>query len=147
MSKEEKDFFSDENVTKGSDFWKPEKIGDSCVGYFLSKADRENKLKGDGSWQRIYVLVQEDGVQINVAGRIPTKEPNGRKVAIFPGFETLKIGQKCGVKFIEEIPAKQVGYNATKACRTYATDEFNEDLVQGALKEAFSATDGSGEAF
>jgi len=145
MSK--KDLFAEENATKGSSNWKPEKVGDKASGYFMSKSDKVNTLKGDNSLQRVYVIQQENGLPLNIAGRVLVTESTGKKVAIFPGFESLKIGQLCGVKFEREEPSKKAGYNATKICKTFAADEFNDDVVKKVLEGAFQSTDGSSEPF
>lgn len=147
MAKEKADLFSEDNLTTGSNWFKPAKIGDSMKGYFIGADERENTLKSDGSWQKVYTFVQEDGTTINVAGRIPKTQPNGRKLAIFPGFETLKKGQLAGVKFVEEIPATRPGYNATKICKTYSADEYNEELVKSLSNASLSSTEGDGAPF
>ena len=52
----------------------------------------------------------EAGSTVSVGGR---KTIDGR-------MRQIKLGQKVGLKFIEELPAKTKGYNATKLIKVYA---------------------------
>ena len=54
--------------------------------------------------------VLEPGSTVSVGGR---KTIDGR-------MRQIKLGQKVGLKFIEELPAKTKGYNATKLIKVYA---------------------------
>jgi len=153
MSKEAKDgaagaagssdaeLFDDKNVVT-SKWWKPQNPGDKVSGYLVDKKLKPNTLKDKSgkTLQAIYVLMQEDGTVVNVAGRSGNPQ-------VISGLESCKMGQLVGVKFIESKPHSTAGYNDIKVIKAFARDMFRPEFVEQYKGGGFADPEGSGEPF
>lgn len=135
------DLFNDANVVT-SNWWKPTTPGDKVRGYLVDKKLKPNTLKDPSgkTMQAIYVLMQEDGTPINVAGR--TGSPQ-----VIVGLESCKLGQLVGVKYIEDKPHTKAGYQNIKIVKAFAKNEFKPELVQQYKGAGFEDTSGEGVPF
>lgn len=119
------DLFDDKNVVKAN--WaKFEKVGDSYTGVYVKKEQKVNTLKGDGSMQTIYTLVQEDGSELKVGG------PGGRDLG---QFNNLKFGAFVGVKYVADIPAKKAGYRPSKQVTVFSGGEMRPEVYEAWKQE------------
>jgi len=100
-----KGLYDDDNIVK-SNWAKWDKVGNTYEGVYVAREQRENTLKGDGSMQTIYTLVQEDESTIKVGG------PGGRDLS---QLHELPFGAYVGIKYMADIEPKKPGYNPSKS--------------------------------
>mgnify|MGYP003131673395 CR=1 FL=1 len=113
------ELFSDENVITQS--WaKWDKVGKTYQGTYVAKERKINNLKGDGSMQTIYTLIQDNGDILKVGG------PGGRDLG---QFAAIKPGTYVGVKYVKDIPAKKAGYNPSKQVTVFSQGEIKQDIL------------------
>jgi len=135
LQKSVDDLFQDANVPK-SNFWKPTTPGDKAAGYLVDRKKKPNTLK-PGTDQWIYTLMNKDGSVINVAGRYGSPQT-------LQGFDTAKLGQLVGIKYIEDKPATKAGFNPLKVMKTYVSQDFAPELVEQYSGASLGDTSGEG---
>lgn len=101
--------FDDNNLAQGKAWFKFEKVGDAVSGILIKKWSTE--AKGDFKAQYAFSLKQDNGEVVNVGIRQSDYST--------PRVEGMKIGDKAGFKFKEEVPAKKKGYAAFKVVTIY----------------------------
>ena len=139
----DKGLFNDSNKIKSS-FVTWGQAGDFFVGALMSKREVDNNLpdkKGEkqiiyefraheGSFHRLDDKKQpiKDATTMN-AGEVWSL---GGKAGIDAQMRNVKIGQVCGMKFIEELPSKTKGFNPTKVIQVYTSGEMDSNFLEGA---------------
>jgi hypothetical protein len=146
-----KDIFDAENEVKSS-FIQWGKPGDHIVGTLVDKREVENQLADKaGTMQTIYELLVEKGEyhiikeDKSIDEKATTLNPSdiwsiGGKAAIDSQMRNVKIGQKVGMKYMEEVPSKTKGYNPTKVIKIYTSGEMNQEWLDA------QDPDGAGQA-
>ena len=104
------DLFKDEALVKGN-FWKLDHVGARAYGVLVKKTVQANRLK-EGTNQTLYHLIQDDGMEIIVAGRYGNPQ-------VISQIESLPLGTLCGVEYFADKPAAKPGLNATKVLKVY----------------------------
>jgi len=135
-----KDIFDAENEVKSS-FIQWGKPTNFIIGTLVDKREVENQLADKaGTMQTIYEILVEKG-EYNVINEDKSiaKEPTelkageiwsiGGKAAIDSQMRNVKIGQKLGMKYMEEVPSKTKGYNPTKVIKIYTSGEMNKEWL------------------
>jgi len=118
MAKEQNIFDEENVVTQNWAKW--DEVGKTYTGVYVDKEQRPNTLKGDGSMQTIYTLIQEDGSPLKLGG------PGGRDLG---QFNAIKFGTFVGVKFVAEIPPKKAGYNPSKQITVFSQGEMKLEVL------------------
>lgn len=128
---EENDFFSDKNEVKTPWVqWGKEK--DWVRGTLIEIKEKESRLPGkEGEMTNVYVIKAIGG---SFHGIDENKKVNEEPTILQPGefwnvgerpttkdtIKRIKIGQIVGFKYIEDVPSKTRGFNATKIIKVYA---------------------------
>jgi hypothetical protein len=154
-----KDIFDAENEVKSS-FIQWGKPGDYLQGTLTDKREVENQLADKkGEMQTIYEILVEKGEyhiikeDKSIDDKATTlKEGDvwsiGGKAAIDSQMRNVKIGQKLGMKYMEEVPSKTKGYNPTKVIKIFTAGEMNQEWLDvkqyGSAEEAQAQRDFDG---
>ena len=136
MSKKQLAWDDESNEAK-NDFVGFNEIGDFVLGTLIDRKKVKSTLPDkNGEMQNIYVVkvrqsryhlldekkrIIEEAVEPNEGDIVSV---GGRKI-IDSRMDKVKIGQVFGLKFKEELPAKQKGYNPTKLITVYTPKDEN----------------------
>ena len=136
-----KDIFDDKNAVKS--LWvKWGKIGDNVVGTLTAVHDVRSNLPGkENEMVKRYELLAEGGEYHELDKKKNPVDPAvkvlvgeiyyvGGKVGIDAQMRRVKVGQRIGMKFTQEIPAKTKGYNDLKIIKVFAGEMNEEWLAQ-----------------
>ena len=115
------DLFKEENLVK-SNFVRWEKIGQTVQGVYVEKKIMNNVLR-PGTRQTIYILIQDDGSQINISGR------GNQDPTIIPGLEAARFGEFLGLKFEGLKESSKPGMQPAKIIKVYNAHEVKEDVL------------------
>jgi hypothetical protein len=141
MTDKQDDIFSEENEVKSS-FIQWGKPGDHIVGTLVDKREVENQLADKaGEMQTIYELKVDQGeYHVINADKSIAKDATplgagdiwsiGGKKAVDSQMRNVKIGQKVGMKYMEETPSKTKGYNPTKVIKIYTSGKMDEEWLK-----------------
>ena len=133
------DIFNDENEVKPS--WiKWGVIGDHIVGILTRVSEQESRLPGkEGEMQKIYEIKANKGEFHNIIdGKVDEKPTTintgeywnvGGKIGLDFQMLRVKLGQKIGLKFVNEKPAKTKGYSPSKLIKLYTKGEIDETFL------------------
>jgi len=127
--------FNDTNKVK-SNWAKWNAVGDEIAGTFVSKREVMNRASGMMQW--VYELLLDDDSVWNVGG----------KPAVDAQMRNIKLGQIICFRFMEEVPSKVTGRNATKIIQVFAPkDLVNKEWLAKKEEEdaAGAGTDGEKE--
>ena len=99
-------------------------IGGKLKGTLIEVNEFESKMPGNlGEMQKVYTVKDEEGNEYRVGTRGKVFDSKMSKIAL---------GQKVGLHYAEEIPAKTKGYNPFKNIEVYPLemDDDYKDVVQ-----------------
>ena len=119
MTKTKDEFFDDANIAQAN-WFKFEKIGDSIKGTLI--AVRQQAGRDNYPDQEVYELKTEEGEIWNVGFSV-------EKTYVTNRMRNVKLGQKVGFMFKDEIPSKTKGYAPAKSIEVYVggMDESYEE--------------------
>jgi hypothetical protein len=135
-----KDIFGGENEIKAN--WiKWGKIGNKVFGTLVGVREMKSQMPGkEGQMVKIYELLTEDGEFNDIVDKVVsaevTKINKGETwlVGGGPGLDNamrnIKVGQIIGIKFTEEKPPKQKGFNPIKVKKVYTEGKMNEEWLK-----------------
>jgi len=136
-----KDVFDEENEIKAS--WvKWGKVGNKIFGTLISVREMESQLPGKkGEIVKIYEILADGGEFNDIdEDKKPVKEVTtidpgttwlvGGGVGLDNALRNVKIGQILGIKFTEEKPAKQKGFNPLKVKKVFSEGKMNEAWLE-----------------
>lgn len=134
------DIFNEGNEVKSS-FISWGKTGDYFVGTFIGKRVVPNQLSEKNPTQIVYEFKMKEGMFHTLDDKKNPVEPAvlinrgdiynvGGKAAIDAQMRNVKHATIVGMKFIEEKPAKQKGYNATKVIKVYTAGEIDKEYLE-----------------
>lgn len=154
--KHEDDIFNEENEVQSNWIKFNVPLEDKITGTLIAIREMKSTLPGkEGEMVKIYELKADSGSfhELDEKKKV-IPEPVvveagsiwsiGGKPIIDRQMQNIKIGQKIGLKFIEEVPAKTKGFNPAKTIRVYTPK--NDD---GSYKmdEAFLAERNGDDGF
>jgi len=132
------DVFDDKNEVKPS--WiKWGKVGDVISGTLADVTERESNLPGaKGEMQTIYdIKVEKGSFHDIIDGKVAknaTELAEGEvwKVGGKKGLDLrrVRLGQKIGLKYTEEVPPQTSGYNAFKLVKLYTAGEMDKEWCE-----------------
>lgn len=126
MSETKKDLFDPKNKKSNSNFVQWTEVGQRVVGTLVARDVRVNRLK-PGQFQEVYTLLDDEGTEFQIAGRMPTQQ-NGKTVAIIGRLHQVKLGTYVGVEFNRE--EKDNGQpQPTKILEVYDDGEVRQDVL------------------
>lgn len=121
----EEEFGPDSKVS-GSNFFSFEKVGDNVVGTLVNRDVRKNRLQ-PGTYQEVYTLVQNDGSEVCVAGRMMV-ENSGKKVKIHGALHSLPLGTYLKVQFTSEKDVNQP--QPAKIIEVFTNRTIKKDVLE-----------------
>lgn len=113
-------------------------VGDAIVGTLVAVSERESTLPGkEGTMQKSYEILADGGSWHDLdEKKNPVKPPVkiqagetwfvGGRLGLDPQMARIKIGQRLGIKFCEEVPSTKKGFNALKIIKAITKGEMNE---------------------
>lgn len=119
------DIFNEENVPE-SNWFKFVKPGDKVSGVVLDVFEKEGT--GDFPAQKVFVLKQKDGEEVNVGVSV-------EKDFVIQRTNKVRAGDKLGFKFEKEIPASKKGYSPAKSIIPFVVYTDEGDVVRNGEKE------------
>ena len=135
------DIFNDKNEIK-STWVKWGKIGDFITGTLVDVREINSQLPGkEGERVKVYEIKAESGQFHELdKEKQPLKEPVilnkdeiwavGGRQGIDAQMRRIKIGQKLGMKFTDEKPARTKGFNALKIIKVYTTGVMDTEWLE-----------------
>ena len=142
MAKKNVDVFDESNEVKSNwaKFSVPQE--DKIFGTLIAKRQVKSNLPGkEGEMVMVYDLKADYGtfhalddkkrvIEEPITVEAGTFWSVGGKPMIDRQMQNIKLGQKIGFKFIEEVPSKQKGFNPTKVIKVFApSNPANPDIA------------------
>ena len=118
-------------------------VGDFITGVLAGVRERKSTLPGkENEMQKVYEVIASAGQWHDTdEKKNPVKPPVkilageswfvGGRQGLDQQMSRIRIGQKIGIKFCEEVPAKTKGFNALKIVRVFTKGEIDEAYLAG----------------
>lgn len=134
--------YDDQNVVK-SVWVKWGKVGDHISGTLIDVREINSTLPGkEGTRVKVYELKAAEGEFHNINEQKQPIEPAvtveageiyliGGKIGIDAQMRRIKIGQIVALKFTDEKPSKQKGFNPLKIVKVYSEGVMDTEWLEG----------------
>ena len=135
------DLFDEKNQVK-SNWMKFGLEGDFISGTLVAKRTMKNALKEGSPDQAVYEIKVQSGSFHDIDEKKKVMEKAtiinegdiynvGGKPGLDAQMRNVKLGQILGIKFVEEVPSKTKGYNATKILKVFTAGEMDSEFMAG----------------